>query len=163
VIVAASSPDNIVRCSRNGRASVRNSIVAEQLGDCSYHDLEIEHHRPTLQVFSIEFYFFCNGKLVAPIDLSPAGDSRPESVDPGLTAQVNKIVLIEQGRTRADETHVADQDTPELWNFVETGAAQEPADRRKDCLWIRHKMRCQRGRARSHRSKLGHAKEPSDQ
>src|SRR5258706_2579853 len=46
-------------------------------------------------------------------------------------AKRNKVVLREEGWTRADEAHVAAEDIQELWQFVETVTPQQMPELRR--------------------------------
>ena len=63
------------------------------------------------------------GDRVTPIDLSPAGNTRPDVVPQGLTGRIQRQVFHQQ-RPRPDQTHIALQHVEQLRQLVEAAASQ---------------------------------------
>src|SRR5664279_6221677 len=92
-------------------------------------DLDVEPHRPVLDVVEVQPHEVVEAERRAPGDLPEARDARQHAVAaavPGLEA----LVVAQRQRARADEAHLAAQHVPELGQLVDREAAQDAADRR---------------------------------
>jgi RNA-directed DNA polymerase len=107
-----------------GSCLVRHPIALQHLDKGEPQNADVEPQRLTSQVFHIQLHFYRNRQLVAAVHLCPAGESRNQFVNTLLSAQLNQVVLIEQGRARPDKTHVTYQDAPQLRQLVQTAFAQ---------------------------------------
>src|SRR6516225_5413690 len=107
-----------------GRASMLDAMALQHAPEGLPEDAQIEDEASALEVFGIETHFLGNRQFVAPVDLRPTGNARPQPLHAVLGAQRDQVVLVEKRWTRADETHVATQNAPKLRKFVEARLTQ---------------------------------------
>ena len=79
---------------------------------------QIEKEALTLKIFGVEGDLMRDRQLVSAIYLSPACEPRQQQVHTVRRACSNEVVLIEQSRSWAYETHVSLQYAPELRQFI---------------------------------------------
>src|SRR6185503_9949965 len=100
------------------RAIVCRSGALEQTPDEGQpHDLQVERHRPVLDVIEVVFNSFLQRCISTPtIDLGPAGDPGLDLVAQHVLWDAVLELLDEEGALRAwpDDGHVALQHIPEL-------------------------------------------------
>src|ERR1700731_2559567 len=118
-------------------------------------DVEIEQHRPVLDVVEVELDalldFLLAVALPAPaVDLGPAGDAgldpvtREIAVD-GLVEQPALQLALHRVRTRADQRQVAlEHDVEELRQLIEAGLADEAPDPGDAAVVLGHDLGGQR-------------------
>lgn len=104
--------------------SMRHPIALYHLQEGEPQNLDIKPEALALQVFGIQVHFLGNRKFVPPVHLSPAGEARHQRMYVFLGAQLDQVVLVEQGRPRTYEAHVSEQNTPELRKLVEATFAK---------------------------------------
>src|SRR5688572_9120614 len=108
--------------------------LEEPADDREPHDLQIESHRPVLDVVQVVLDTLFERGVAAPaVHLRPAGDTRLHLVAQHVLRDAVLELLHEEGafRPRADDRHLTFEDVPELWQLVEVEAAQPAADRRR--------------------------------
>src|SRR5882672_10260863 len=118
---------------RAGRRRSVRMFMKEASQEREPHDLQVEPHRPVLDVVQVVLDPLFNRRVPAPaVDLRPARDAGLH-----LVAQhVLRDLVLELGdevrplRTRTDNRHLAAQHVPELRQLVEVRLAQQLADRR---------------------------------
>lgn len=90
----------------------------------------------TSHIVTVQSCLHRNLKLVPSIDLRPAGETGAYIVGSVLVTLSHQVALIPESRAGADNTHIPDEDVPNLWEFIETVFAQNLADARDVLLWI---------------------------
>lgn len=98
---------------------VRDSIPRRHLDHCLPQDREVESQGTTVEILLVEPHLFGTRKVVSTVDLCPAGQSRHQRVHAARGAQCDEVVLIEQGGSGTNETHLTTKNAPELRDFVE--------------------------------------------
>ena len=109
-----------------------------------------------LKIFDVKFHFFRDGQFIAAIDLRPAREARNKFMDASCRSQRNEVILIEQRRAGADETHVAFQNAPELRQLIQARLAQKGPDGRQMVVRLWQQMGGERRGVHAHASKLRH-------
>ena len=97
------------------------------------HDLQIEAHRPVLDVVQVVLDALLERRVAAPaVHLRPAGDAGLHLVAQHVLRDLVLELRDEMRplRARPDDRHVAAQHVPELRQLVDVRAAQELAERR---------------------------------
>src|SRR5262249_9641766 len=112
------------------RQTPSNSLFHKERGYGFEDDLQVQPGRPVFDVVNIELHHLLEREAIAAADLGQAGQSRlyvaPFAV-PGFVA----FNLVWDGRSRADQRHLALEDVEELREFVDAQAAKEGADARE--------------------------------
>src|SRR5207248_6167853 len=90
----------------------------------SREDLQVEPGRAVLDVPDVELDPIVPRQACSSVDLRPAGDAGPDVETPALSRRVALDLVRERG-AGADEAHVAADDVPQLWQFVDRQAPQE--------------------------------------
>src|SRR5581483_9488272 len=99
----------------------------EKGGDGFEEDFEVEPGGPVFDVIEVEHHHFVKGEF------APSADW-PESRHAGRDFKTPFVPIfvfgdfVDEGRTGADEGHIAAQDVPELGEFIHAGAAEPFAD-----------------------------------
>src|SRR6187200_1422994 len=105
------------------RATVCRSGALEQTPDEGQpHDLQVERHRPVLDVIEVVFNSFLQRCISTPtVDLGPAGDPGLDLVPQHVLRDAVLELLDEEGalRPRSDDRHLALEHVPELRPLVE--------------------------------------------
>ena len=109
-----------------------------------------------LKIFDVKFHFFRDWQFITAIDLRPAREARNKFMDASCRSQRNEVILIEQRRAGADETHVAFQNAPELRQLVQARLAQKGANGRQMAVRVGQQMGGERRGVDAHASKLRH-------
>src|SRR5687768_12459510 len=129
-------------------------------------DDRVKHQTMVLDVEKIVLQLLSrirDRRAVRILDLRPAGQSRRDQ----MALFVVRNLLGELGhkvralRPRADETHFAAQDVPELRNLVDARFAQDATDARRAIVAFTGPHRTVRFRVYSHRTKLEQGKRPA--
>ncbi len=68
------------------------------------------------------------GKRIAPVNLSPPGNARPDVVTTSLLRRIQRQVLHQQ-RAGSHQAHVALEHVDQLRQFIQTGGAKPAAKR----------------------------------
>ena len=108
------------------------------------------------RVVRVKLYLLRYRQLVSSADLRPPCQAGNKHVYAGVGPQLDKLRLIEERRSRAHQTHRTNQDTPQLWQFVETGSSQNPSKSCDVACGILKEMGGNWRRIDAHRPKLGH-------
>src|ERR1051325_8024564 len=98
------------------------------------HDLDVERHRPVLDVVEVVFDALLERRLAAPaVHLRPAGDTGLHLVAQHVLRDAVLELFDEEGAlgARADDRHVALQHVPELRQLVQIEAPQPASDGRR--------------------------------
>src|SRR5688572_12556986 len=98
------------------------------------HDLDVERHRPVLDVVEVVLDALLERGVAAPaVHLRPAGDAGLHLVAQHVLRDAVLELLDEERPLRAgtDDRHVALEDVPELRQLVQIEAAQPAPDRRR--------------------------------
>ena len=132
-------------------------VSANNFDERQPNDFHVKPKGTLFQVLSIKFNLDRNRQIVAPIDLSPAGESGHQRIDARLRAQSNQVVLIKERRPWTYKAHIPFENAVELRQFIKTRLAQKAADGRKPMVWILKQMRGYFGRINAHASKFRHA------
>ena len=96
------------------------------------------------------------GKFVAAVDLGPAGNPGNQAMDSFLGPQIHQVRLVEQGRPRPYETHVAFQNAVKLRQLIQAEFPQHLADGRDVVFRIVEKMSGDGRSPRPHGPKFRH-------
>ena len=120
---------------------VRNVILLKNFKGGAAQDLQVKPQRAPLQIFRVKAHLLWNGQLIAAIDLRPTCQAWHQVAHAARGAQFNKVRLIKQRGARANETHVAFENAPQLRNFIKAGFAQQRADGRNVRRWFYKQMR----------------------
>src|SRR3984957_10419529 len=118
-------------------------------------NVEIEKHRPVLDVIEVEFdalldLFFVIDLAAPAVDLCPAGDAGLDAVTReisvhGLVEQPALQFALHRVRARTDQREIAlEHDVEELRQFVEAGPADEAPDAGDAAVVLGHDLRGQR-------------------
>lgn len=97
-----------------------NAFSAKDLEKSQEENLEVKEKRPMPEIIFIEFHFNGYREFIPAINLRPTRQPGNKNMDPLLSSQLNKVILIEQSRTRPDKTHIAFQDIDKLRQFIQT-------------------------------------------
>lgn len=135
---------------------MRDSFPFGNLGEGQQQNTHIQRKRAVSQIILIEIDLDRYGKLISAVDLRPAGQSGSQHVHPLFRTQCDQIILVVQGGTRADKTHVSSEDAPELWQLIQAGCAQESADGGQPLVRVTKEMCRNRRGVGAHGAKLGH-------
>ena len=93
----------------------------------SYYNLAVGGKSKMVHIPYVKFKLPLPGDRIAAVALRPAGYSGAHFVTSGLLWGIKREILHQQ-RSGTDEAHVALEDVPQLWQFVEGGRAYETAD-----------------------------------
>jgi hypothetical protein len=83
-------------------------------------NFQIEHEGPIFQIPSIEFNLSLDRDIIAPINLSPAGDPGHQNMGSGFGPERDLIILVKQSRPGAHDRHLPFDDIDELRQLIET-------------------------------------------
>src|SRR5207237_10726404 len=126
-LVAQGSAYVVFPGERQVYAALGCAAAEEDGGDGAEQDLQIERGRPVVDVLQIELHPAIEVDVVAAADL-------PETRQSGLHRQAAAMPpliradFLRNRRTRADETHVAFEDVPELRQLIERELPEETSD-----------------------------------
>ena len=116
---------------RHGRMSaLADAVAAQHLRDRHPENLEVKPDAAIINVPNVQLELLFPGKAVASVHLHPARDTRYHLMPTSLERRISGQVFGKQ-RPRADETHIAPEYVPELWQFIEARAAKEPSQPRE--------------------------------
>ena len=107
---------------------LHGAFAAEHVLDGFEDDAAVQADGPVLDILGVEADdLFKIGDVAAAADLPHAGDAGAEG-QAGTVVVLVLLPLVDGGRTRADDAHVALQDVPELGELVQGVLADEFAD-----------------------------------
>lgn len=106
-------------------ASFYDTVTLEYADERAKETLAVEKEALALYVFAIEGCLHWDFKLVAAINLSPAGQTHRYIVCTVLVAFCNQVVLVPQSRARADDAHGPFENIEHLREFIEASLAEE--------------------------------------
>ena len=141
------------------QALVRHAILRRNFKGGAPQDLQVKPERAPSQIFRVKAYLLWNGQFIAAIDLRPTGQTWHQVAHAARGAQFNEVCLIKQRGSRANETHVAFENAPQLRNLIKAGFSQQRADRRYVRCGFGKQMSWLCWRAHAHGAKLWHAKD----
>src|SRR5262245_36170736 len=116
--------------------TITSGSLSQQYGlDGVEDDERVERERQVLDVEQVVLQLLqrvLDAGAVGVAHLCPTGESRPQNMPLTIEGDLSRQFgdKLRSFRTRADETHVTLEDIPQLRQFVEAAASQEPADRR---------------------------------
>lgn len=106
-------------------------ISSQNLQTCQKYDFKVQPEGLSFQIVDIQRHLLRNRQFITTIDLRPTGQTRHQFMNPAAGAQLNQVMLIEQGWPGTDKTHVALDDAPQLRQLIQTALAQETANGRE--------------------------------
>ena len=116
--------------------SMRDTFTPDHFDKGQKDDPQIQQKGSLPQVPFVKLDLDRDRQFIPAVDLCPAGQAGREMVDPFFGPQGNQVILIKESRTRTDNAHIAGQDAPQLWQFIQAGFAQELADRSQPLIRI---------------------------
>src|SRR5581483_5283717 len=115
------------------RGPLVRMLVEEPFDEREPHDLEVEPHRPVLDVIQIVFDPLLERRVAPPsVDLRPSGQTRLHLVAQHVLRNP-MLELLDKVRAlgpRPHDRHVAAEDVPELRQLVEIRSPEKTAERR---------------------------------
>src|ERR1700722_16692446 len=107
--------------------SARPSTVKDSPGG-GEKNLQIEPDRPRLAVTQVQADHFIEACTIASAHLPQSCYPGPHFENPAPVPDIINLEFVWDGRTRADERHIAAQDVPELRQLIETGLPEESSN-----------------------------------
>src|SRR6185437_8396306 len=107
---------------------VGDPVLAPHVPERAHQDPEVQRQAQVVHVVYVQRELLRPRERVAAVHLRPSGDTRAHCVPALLLGRIERKVLHEQG-TRTDQTHVTPDDIHQFRKLVQTGGAQQAAQR----------------------------------
>ena len=136
-------------------AALNDALVPEHIANRHHETGHVHRERHMPCILAVAHGLFLDLKLVAAVDLRPARKPRHDVVCAVFVPLRDQIVLIPQGRPRADDAHLSLQNVEDLRELIQARPAQEaPAPGDKGIRRIQQMGRHVVRRVDAHRPEL---------
>src|SRR5262245_43949352 len=122
--------DWVARPARRAGCRLRSAgtLSCDDRCGCRHQNLDVGPQRAVLGVAKVQTDHVIESRAAAAGDLPQTSDARLCFEDPPAMPRLVLIDFVLERRPWPDERHVAPKHIQELWQFVQTGFAQQPTD-----------------------------------
>src|SRR5271170_98186 len=92
-------------------------------------NFDVEPEGPFIEILEVELHPLIKANGVSAADLPQAGDPGARTETTALPILVEALIIADGKRARTDKAHIAFEDVPELWEFVNAGATEKLSER----------------------------------